>query len=332
MTRRLYLPIDEMAGQINFDQAADFLELSAFFSEDTMVPTSDLSNETSIGASEDYTDVHDEMQTGEEEIVSGTVGRIEERRRVLGPSYPFDLDDCGNTLRCVLEEKSLGQVAYVVSLMLSNLRSISPILVQSNLHPMDCEVRRLREYFQYFATAALAGELQGRAWSFGYPRPDGSRFLDKLREIWRGLRDGRVGAQTGAPLYPRDDQIDVFAARIPTDRLPGFLLASAQVATGRDVRNKSLKGHLGVFKSRWFAEQPVTEFIAYMIIPFAIADDRFVDDVRIFGNVLHRLRVPHRVAEAGRLVADGIGVEGYDRLEEAARWVADYRLRTGAVA
>ena len=93
-----------------------------------------------------------------------------------------------------------------------------------------------------------------------------------------------------------------------------------------------MKGHLGVFRSRWFAEQPVTEFIAYMVIPFAIADNGFVDDVRIFGNVLHRLRVPRRVAEAGRLVADGIGVEGYDRLEEAARWVADYRLRMDAVA
>ena len=332
MTRRLYLPIDEMAGQINFDQAADFLELSAFFSDDGMTPTLDLSNETSIGAAEDYTNLQDEMQAGEEEIVSGAVGRIEGRKRALGPSYPFELDDDGNVLECVLDERSLGQVAYVVSLMLSNLRSMSPILVLSNLHPMDCEVRRLREYFQYFATAALAAELQGWAWSFGYPRPDGSRFLDKLREIWRGLGDGRVEAQIGAPHYPKDDQIDVFAARLSLDRLPGFLLAAAQVSTGTDLRSKSLKGHLGVFKSRWFAEQPVTEFIAYMIMPFAIADEGFVDDVRIFGNVLHRLRVPRRVAEAGRLVADGIGVEGYDRLEEAARWVTDYRLRTGAAA
>ena len=32
-----------------------------------------------------------------------------------------------------------------------------------------------------------------------------------------------------------------------------------------------------------------------MVVPFATADNRFVDDVRVMGNVLHRLRVPRRV-------------------------------------
>lgn len=54
MMRPLYLPSDEMIGRIGFDRAADFLELSAFFSNDAMVPTSDLVNEMSIGAAEDH--------------------------------------------------------------------------------------------------------------------------------------------------------------------------------------------------------------------------------------------------------------------------------------
>ena len=128
---------------------------------------------------------------------------------------------------------------------------------------------------------------------------------------------------------PKDDQIDIFAARLPPDRLPGFLLAAAQVATGKDMRNKSLKGHLGAFKSRWFAKQPVTELIAYMIVPFATEDNQFLDDVRTLGNVLHRLRVPRRAEEAGQLVEAGMTVEGYDRLAEAVQWVADYRSRAG---
>ena len=89
---------------------------------------------------------------------------------------------------------------------------------------------------------------------------------------------------------------------------------------------------MSAFKSRWFRTQPVTDFMAYMIVPFATADDRFVDDVRVMGNVLHRLRVPRRVAEAGRLVEAGMTIEGYDRLVEVARWVADYRNRAGAAA
>ena len=113
------------------------------------------------------------------------------------------------------------------------------------------------------------------------------------------------------------------------DRLPGFPLAAAQVRTGRDAKDKSLKGHLGAFRSRWFRRQPVTEFVAYMIVPFAWADEKFVDNVRVMGNVLHRLRVPRRVAEARRLVEEGMTVEGYERLPEAVRWVTGLPAQSG---
>lgn len=319
MNPALYLPLDEMTS----DMAADFLELSAFFSNDAMALTSDLTSGPSIATAE---------ENGEEEWVSSTVNRIETRRRVLGSEYPFNLDRDGDLLTYDLDKNSIGQAAYILSLVLSNLQSVSPILNRSDLHPEEDEVRKLREYFQYFATAALAAEIQGHAWSFGFPRPDRSPFLEKLKQIWGELGDGCVETQPGAPSKPKDDQIDVFAARLLPDRLPGFLLAAAQVATGQDMRDKSLKGHLGAFKSRWFSMQPVTEFIAYMIVPFATADKQFVDDVRTLGNVLHRLRVPRRVAEASRLVDDGVTIEGYDRLPEAVRWVTDYRSRTVAAA
>ena len=176
------------------------------------------------------------MQEGEEEIVSAAVERIDSRRRVLGSAYPFALDARGDVVTCELDEQSFAQAAYVVSLVLSHLRAASPMLDRSGLHPEDEEVRRLRTHFQYCATAALAAEVHGDAWSFGSPRPDGSTFLGKLEQIWQRLGDGRVQAQTGAPQGPKDDQVDVFAARTHPDRLPGFLLAAAQVATGANWR------------------------------------------------------------------------------------------------
>lgn len=131
----------------------------------------------------------------------------------------------------------------------------------------------------------------------------------------------------------QDDRVDVLAARRHRDGLPGFPLAAAQVATGADAREKSLRGHLCAFRRRWFKEPPETDFMPpYMIVPFAMADDRFVDYVRVMGNVLHRLRVPQRVEEAARLVETGVAVEGYDRLAEAARWVVNYRDRARAAA
>lgn len=328
MSVRLYLPTDTVTGdRIDFERAADFLELTAFLSADGTATTSDLANSADIAASEDHSDLHEEMETGQDDLVAGTVNRLDHRSRVLEGTYPFCLDEGGDILSLALDEHEFGQAAYVLSLVLSNLRSTSTVLDQSPFHPEDAEVRTMREHFQFFATAALAAEIHGDAWSFGFPRPDHSPFLDKLREIWHLLGDGNVGPQAGAPAQPKDDQVDVFAARLYADRLPGYLIAAAQVATGKDADQKSLKGHLTAFKSRWFATQPVTEFIAYMIVPFAMADSQFVDRVRTMGNVLHRLRLPLRVADAARLIADGKTIEGYDRLPDAARWVAQYRSR-----
>lgn len=48
MTPRLFLPPDEVAeSTIDFDRAADFLEISACFSDKSRALTSDLANETS---------------------------------------------------------------------------------------------------------------------------------------------------------------------------------------------------------------------------------------------------------------------------------------------
>lgn len=337
MTSSLYLPLDEVTvsaasgTEIDFDRAADFLELAAFFSADRLALTSDLAGEASIGASEDHVDLDEEMQYGEEELVDSTVNRIDERQQALGRSYPFDLDNQGEVLYFLPEDRLIGQTAYLLCLILSNLKSVSTVLTNSDLHPSTSEVRILRNNFQHFATAALAAEIGGKAWSFGFPRPDRSGFISKLKEIWTELADGQVDAQVGAPTKPKDDRIDVFAAKLYRDRLPGFLFAAAQVATGTNMREKSpLKGHLTAFKGRWFGSQPVTEILAYMIVPFAIPNDQFVDDVRTMGNVLHRLRVPLRVAEAEELVSVGVSIEGYDQLVEASRWLADYRTRATA--
>ncbi len=328
----LYFPQDEIgAGKPNFDLAADYLELTAFFSEQSRSFTKDLINATEIGAEGDYSDVDDEM-TNREEIVSGAVRRIDGRSRALCSSYPFALDENGDILTFVGQEALYGQTAYILSLILSHLRAVSAILDGSTVYPTDAEIVELRKYFQYFATAALAAEVHGRAWSFGHPRPDKTNFHTKLAEIWGVLRDGILQPAVGVPERPQDDQIDVFAARLHPDGLPGFLLAAGQVATGKNWREKSLRNHLQhVFPSRWFGQQPVTMMMCYHIIPFTRPDDEFLDDCRVLGNVLHRLRVPYRVAEAQKLHAQGTAIEAFDQLAAAMDWVKSYAAR-GAVA
>lgn len=213
MAVELYFPHDEFdTRKPNFDLAADYLELTAFFSDQSTSFTTDLINAMEIGAEDDYLDVEEEI-TEREEIVSGTVNRIDSRRRALKETYPFELDTDGDVLSYIGQEPTYGQAAYILSLVLSHLKSMSPVLHGSPVYPTDDEIADLRKYFQYLATAALAAEVNGRAWSFGHPRPDKTGFHTKLKEIWSIFRDGVLQKAVGAPEKPLDDQIDVFAAR-----------------------------------------------------------------------------------------------------------------------
>ena len=332
MSSTVYLPSDEFVGRgvPDLDLAADFLELTAVFSEDQQSFSEDIVDALELAAEMGFDDVDTEMKT-REDVAASAVARMISRKRVLAEDYPFDIDECGATIFFTAEEPDLGQTAYLVSLVLSNLRALSPLLNGSDMHPSTQEERSLRQYFQYFATAAIAAEVGGPAWSFGSPRPDGTGFMTKLSEIWAILKDGTVQADPSATTAPKDDQVDVFAWREQRDGLPGFLLVAAQVATGKDWKGKSIKSHVAsVFPGRWFEPSPVTTIVAYHVVPFARPDKKFRDDVRVLGNVLHRLRVPYRVTEALGLAEKGIVIEALDQLETAPEWIMAYltRVRT----
>lgn len=344
---RLYLPIDEIVGnartrsgldadraKANYELAADFLELAAFSSASSTASMSAITNEASIGASDDHGSVADEMYGDDEnpnieELSLGVAQCLVQRTDMLGSLYPFSLSPGNDILEyrrepCAQEHERIGRAGYMLSLLLSNLRAVSPILDGSVLHPNQQQERELRQFFQYFATAAVAADIGGDAWSFGFPRADGSGFIQKLTDIWNEIGDGTVDSQPGAPVRPKDDQVDVFAARRHKDGLPGFLMVAAQVATGRDYKAKSIKGHIGAFRQRWYLPPPVTDFMPYLVVPFVMDRDTFIDTVRLAGNVLDRMRVTIRAAEAAHIRGER-QIEGYDFTIEAGRWIGGFR-------
>lgn len=330
----VYLPPDAFERGTAFDRdlAADYLELSAFFAGNSQVHVQIIKDALEIGAEEDYRDIDSEIRH-REEVEAVAVECMVEREHALGTAYPFRVDETGDVVTVKDNGPTLGQAAYLVSLILSNLNAVSPLLNEPQVHPAKNEIRKLREFFQYFATAAVAAEIGGPAWSFGFPRPGKTGFMTKLTEIWREFRDGTPGADPSAPTHPKDDQIDVFARRMGNDKLPGFLFVAAQVATGANWRQKSLTSHVQkAFQSRWFQpRQPVTPFIPYHVIPFARLELNFRDDVLTLGcNVLHRLRVPRRVEEAIDLVQKDVAIEAFDELPAAIRWVEEYARRVSA--
>ena len=339
MSRDLYFPSDEFVGfgndvdpgeqcppTFDFDIAADYLELQAVLSRDGQSLSTDITDILEVASEEDASDVTTGIEAPEKHIASAAVKRMASRKDALGPSYPFTLDGSGTVVTlAAIDEITIGQAAYLVSLILSNLSTMSPILDGSVLHPTDQEVGTLRQHFQYFATAAMAGEICGPAWSFGFPRPDGSGFVDKLTEIWSVIKDGTVKAAPSSPSSAKDDGVDIFAWRQQNDKLPGSLIVAAQVATGKKWKKKSLLGYAnGAFKVRWFDDAPASTMLVYHVIPFARPDQCFRDDVVVLGNVLHRLRVPRRVMEASTLVENGVMVEAFDKSKVAADWLRTY--------
>ena len=83
------------------------------------------------------------------------------------------------------------------------------------------------------------------------------------------------------------------------------------------------------FQYKWFSTEPATRFICYHIIPF-VCSDKDVFSVRCaeLGNILHRLRVPYRVAEACVLNEKKIEIiEAIEELDEAVEWVKTYKER-----
>lgn len=325
----LYLPSDEFAAgkSIDIDIAADYLELSALFSKESQSFRTDIVSALEFAADKEWVDVDAEVKA-REEVADRAVDRIASRKGFLAASYPFEIDDYGDVVFYRGDSTDLGHTAYLVSLVLSNLSSVSPLLDGSKMHPTVEEVNLLRRYFQYLATAAIAAEVGGPAWSFGFPRPDGTGFLEKLSIIWESLKDGTVSPDPSAPSDTKDGEIDIFAWREQKDGLPGFLLLAAQVATGKDWKGKTIKNQVaGVFKERWFSRGPASVMVAYHVIPFARPDEEFRDDVIVLGNVLHRIRVPLRVSQATSLVSKGIMVEAFDLLEDVSEWVKSYTER-----
>ncbi len=299
MSNSVYLPREQVfESQPDLDLAADYLELKTIFSKDKFSLSQDIVDALEISSDYDFKNVTTEIEE-RERVVTDTIGRMQSRKDVLKTSYPFEFDAHGGTISFTSEQLNFAHTAYLISLLLSNLRAVSQLLDDFDEYPSDSNVRILREYFQYIATAAIAGEIGGRAWSFGFPRLDHSGFLEKLTEIWSILKDGGVEPDVSAPTSPKDDGVDIFACQEPKDGLPGFLLVAAQVATGKNWKEKSILSQINNrFTKRWFRRQPATKMIAYHVIPFARPDEAFRDDVVTVGNLLHRLRVPGRVLKA----------------------------------
>jgi hypothetical protein len=322
---------------------ADWVELSALLEPDGRIGFSTLVSAVDLEIEEQEADIADE-DARQESLVNSVQAVIAERLKVVGPDYPFRIDDDGGSIELVAPITPVGAI-YLFCLFLSHAydRTVIP-----KVHAPRID-NTVRDLFQVCATVAAAGYVDGVATSFGSPRLDSERFLDALKRIYGMFGDGtpHATAPAGAPDQVKDDGIDVIAWRPSPDGLPGTHYLLGQVASGNDWQGKSVISYIAMFHKFWFSTQPASPNTPAMFIPFCVEpkgsdDPNEAQEIAVnnmqrltnqFGVLIYRYRLPRFAAKGVQVSAElGHLVERIDELPKIERWVERYsdKLRLAA--
>ncbi len=319
---------------------ADWLELRAFCDPSYSCQTQAVS--TTLDFDQDHeSETIDGDDARHECRLAEIIEELHFRKRVMGPSYPYDVKTNGRvvTLRRRWTE---SQSTYLFCLMLSHATG-SPILPKGLRPPISQKERRL---FQTCATVCAADYMTGPSVYFDYPRPDGSSIREKLTQVVNLWGEGRVRARPLAGMSGRekDSGIDVIAWRLNVDQLPSFRLLLGQTASGiTDWSDKSIIPYIENFLECWFEERPGTTPIPALFTPFCVEPpqenhERYSPEEvlrghmlqlnRRFGVFFYRYRVAAHVGRALELAKQGISpIEERHRLRDVRSWVRSCRKR-----
>jgi hypothetical protein len=306
---------------------ADWLELHAFFSADGRALLRELAAQADL-AWDNEADAIDEEDAQLEDALSEVAGEIDARRSSLGDSYPFAVSGDGALLSLAPEASwTVGHLTYLFSLVLAHARQSD--IVSGVVQPTNAELTPARNLFQICGTLAAAGHIAGPAICFGFPRPDASGMLKKLKETWALFRDG-VPREQPLPGSEdvKDEGIDVVAWRGQPDKKPTTLYVLGQVASGNNWRDKTVKAYIDSFHEEWFAEPPAAEPMPTLMIPFLLDETEMRRHGRRHGTILDRGRLPRLADLAPELEKSGISpIDRLGETEKLRQWLASHRAR-----
>jgi hypothetical protein len=326
-------PIDGTSNDL-----CDWIELAVIANPDRRTLLSAVN--LGLEMEEDF-EADDLSQEGEERErrIQQVLAAMDERKESMPSAYPFALDDTASyvLLKDVVTD---GGSAYLFCLVVSNAAKNGLLEGEG---PWSPNLEAARDLFQACATIAAAGWVGGPAFSVGWPRLDGTSFLQKLSQVYSRFGDGKPHstAPSWAPRSVKDDEIDVIAFRQEPDRRAGTLYLLGQAASGANWRTKSVKEAIGVYHKTWFIQEPSCEATAAMLMPFFLpsdgdcsADDHqsqeaiageFWRTVTKVGKLLYRNRIAHYIDVAVGLASKGITpIERLDALQAIRSYVDDY--------
>jgi hypothetical protein len=331
------MPIEPPPIRSQVSVLLDWFEIAVLATTINRLPLSEIKSQLDLQQDEEPDDWSEKDELLED-LQTKLCAKVLERSKALGQHYPYFVSDDGGYFH-FREDMTLGGTIYLFCLFICQANG-SEVLSGEAIPKLTNEDRDL---FQICATLCAAGFCHGPAISFGWPRPDRSGLLPKLRELEGPLVcKVRTEALAGTGTHVKDDEIDVIAWRQePDGRIPTLYLLG-QAASGRNWESKSIRTAIDhVFHRTWFAAPPATPPIPAIFIPFA--PDEF-DGTPVgfdsessaaewqktnkLGSIHTRYRLPRYAADATRLAEIGIKpIERLDEIERLEKWVVERRDR-----
>lgn len=285
------------------------------------------------------------LEEGRQQFVDIAFEELDYRQRILGESYPFEVDVARHHLALRDDQANHpGQVVYLFCLLACAIR-------ERKLQPTNVLTQaeqQIADAFQVCACLAAGGYLNGEVSSFGFPRATGTGFLAALRQTFARFGIGTVRASDdipdGLPTSLKDGGIDVIAWRNHPDGMPGKLYLIGQCASGMHWRDKSVVEYIKQLHGSWFTLRPAEYSTPAMFIPFPFHHDieeprgSFLEAVKNrlwyeeprFGVIFDRLRITH-FANACMAFSAAFRdqVEGAERFDQVINWVQSTRQTAG---
>lgn len=300
---------------------ADWIELLALTSSRNSASRADIVRLVAKQSDRDHgieldPDTGEELETeilesGPSVLADNVADELAFRAKALEGSYPFVLRVRTETWSVELSSAALETPArriYIFCLLVSVLRDGRLIS-----GPIKAEAKKdFAQLFQSIAYLAATQLMGNGGLSFGYPRADGTKFLEAIRQFTTsfGIGESRTNFFPSSSRKEKDEGIDVIAWRGFADGRPGRALLLGQVASGNDWLHKPVQTAVGRFFD-WFVTHPSKFYLPAIFIPFvqhhvfepvkSEAYEAAVQDYcrRIeitFGLVIDRLRIVELIA------------------------------------
>ena len=198
-----------------------------------------------INAQDTHEKLEEEILQSKSELWASDVREeLAIRSANLGVAYPFELVDTGSTWRLVYQ----GQPDRHDHLFYSCC-----LLITARRHGLIMhDVPEMDKVLQVIAYLVAGRIVEGKAYWFGYPRPDQiGKMAEAVKELLR-----RIGFESPALVPPvwsvgteNDGGIDVVAWRNFGDCLPSRVVVYGQVASGKNWEDKPVDRYIPVFRA-----------------------------------------------------------------------------------